>query len=650
MKLVKPYKNVLVRTSKVGGKSYWPTPMSDRDEWWEGGGRPRHYQWDVILTQMKKQNHGYPDSLISYEYNLMDIMSGSFILSSSSGNVFRIVSIKSKTNTTMECVVEDVFRINTFTTLSGLASPENNTTFLCFDVNDGFETEIDISRLPSTFDRWTTINVPTYLSKISFLKNPIFDCECQFNEGDVVALEKGEGFTTPTGNLNRKVVGRVVHDVGVPNQYVVEPITEHVEIFQNLGEVGDVLYLMDDGKTLTTDVTRKPLYLKTMDAVPNVSKSNPNVIDPKVEAGTKIEINGRVYSFPTESTMSDVVNVVNGSGDSLTAREVLPDFTIQNDDSELVNGIIGVMSIPTVITINGHSVTISTTDAGQSKYNTVVAIGQDIAKDINAANVPNVTARFDADSNYLYLTEHEGGDITITNVSGGTFASDTVKSDTGFKETNVSPKDKKLVEIIAETGEEIVIKELKKSFTLSTGIGGSDNGRRAMGIFYGGKVREGTNYVIDTVDDLSQMEPYIGDGVHILDSGNGEWVEMKYTATGWVTIATEDSARTDADTLSKTITHEDSGKVYIGTVSKNSRISNISLNVSESFDDSAMTINVGDDVSNDSLISDTFVDLLNTGTYTNTPSNVYMDETDLYVTVGTHESTKGVLKVVISYA
>ena len=198
-------------------------------------------------------------------------------------------------------------------------------------------------------------------------------------------------------------------------------------------------------------------------------------------------------------------------------------------------------------------------------------------------------------------------------------------------------------------GQEIIIRNLAGNFTGTTGISGSDNGRRAMGIYYGGKIREGTNYVVNTMIDVNEISAFIGDGVHVLDSGNGEWVEMKYTASGWVVIATQDSARTDADTLSINITNEDVGQIYIGTVSQNSRISNITVIVNEVFDDPNMTLNVGDDMNNSILIEDGFIDLMTVGTYTNTPSNVYDTETDIYAFIGNHASLNGNMKIVISY-
>lgn len=648
MNLVKPFKNILCKITLTKGQDYWPYPMNEYDEWWEGGSNPRHYTWNVSVELSKTQQHAYPNTTIKYQYTLNDVRVGDFFINSRSNSVYRVREVVSKTGTAMECIIEDVYRLQTFRNFNGEFSPNRGDAGMIIS-HENFSTFIDTDTLPTTFNRSVLLNVNPFLSQLKFLENPIFQCECSFDVGDVVSVDKGVGFTTPVGNLNRKVVGRVIGGTSIPHEYIVEPITDHVEIFQDVGDVGEVLYLEDDGKTLSTTMTNKPQYLKTTDAVPNVARSNPDTFEPKIKAGTEILLNGIEYTFDVETTLSEFATLINDADNGIAVGEEFPPFSITHDKSRLANGLIGVMDIPTVIKINDTDVTISTTDQGQADYSSDVAVGQDIAKDINAAKVPFITAQFRQDTNKLIITNSEGEDITIENVSGGTFASDTEKSAAGFNETNTSPKDQTLLVMRTPNGEEIDIRELKGSFTRDSGISGSDNGNRAMGIFYGGKVREGTNFVIADMDAMSTLSPYIGDGLHVEDSGNGEWVEMKYTASGWITIATEDSARTDADTLSIDVTHEDSGEVLIGTVSPNSRISNIVVIVNEEFDGEEMTINVGDSVNSNSLISDSFIDLLNKGTYTNTPSNVYDGETDLFVTIGNNTSTKGEAKIIISY-
>lgn len=645
----KPYKNLILQSSNVEGQSYWPEPLSDNDRWWIGGSDPQYYTWRIDFSISFKQYHGYPRSTIPFEYSGLDINKGDFVASGDQGKCFRIIEVISKSENNISCIVEDVYRTITFNSDSAQSSPPSNSSFVCFNVDESFNTNINAYFLGSSIRNATVSFIPYYLKQISFIKNPIFQCNCSFNIGDIVAIEKGVGFTTPQGDLSKNVVGRVIGTTGITNEYIVDPITEHASILETIGEPGDTLYLSDDGTTLTTDITRKPIYLKTLNAIPNIAISSPKSAPPVINSGTVVEINGVDLSFTVDTSMGEFIDTVNSNADlNINASEVYPAYEIKSDRDRLEYGLIGVTQIPTVIDINGTEVTIQTTDAGQEKYGSEVAIGQDIVKDINDAEIPDITARFDSNSSNLYIINESGEDIIITNISGDIFASDTENSSTGFNETNTSPKDVTVVKMIVDNGEEIVIREKSGDFINVTGILGSDNGETAKGIFYGGKMREGTNYVVDDMDQVNNLSPFIGDGVHVIDSGNGEWVEMKFTQNGWVIIATEDSARTDADTLSKNITYNDNGTIYIGTVSNNSRISNITVKVNTPFDDNSTTLNIGDSNENDSLLSDDHVDLLNTGEYTNIPSKVYTEESDLYAYI-TGNNTVGELKIVISY-
>lgn len=638
-----------VESTSVKGVAYWSEAMSDNDPWWEGGSSPRHYKWDVSFTLTAPQEHSYPLSSTPFQYTLNDVNVNDFIVSGVSGKVYRISKVKSKTEQEMVCELEDVYRNMMLKYPQGLSQPENSSYFLCFSVNDSYQTGIDPFLISPNISPSSVFYVNSYLNQIDFLRNPIFKADMDLSNGDIIAIEKGIGFTKPSNNLLSQVVGKIVGSTGVNREYIVEPITSHEEIPQTLGEPGDVIYLHDDGVTLTLDVTQKPLYLKTYNAIPNVSRSNSDIQSPIINANTIIDLNGERIEFVDETTLDEFVTMINGMDNGITANSVLPFYSIENDLTRLSSGIVGVTTIPTTIEINNTQVVIQTTTAGQSEYGSEVAITTDIMYDINQANIPNIVASYDENTTKLTITNTEGGDIIINNISGDIFASDDSDSAAGFNSNNISPKDTTIIEMIVDNGDEIVIRQIEGNFSSSSGISGADNGRRAMGIYYGGKVREGTNYVIDNMSQLDDLSPLIGDGVHVLNSGNGEWVELKYTSSGWITIATEDSARTDADTLSATITPDEQGQIFIGTVSSNSRISNITIVVNEEFDDDTMTINVGDSDTNDILFNDTLIDLMNIGTYTNTPSNVYTNETDIYATISPHTSLTGNLKIIISY-
>ena len=68
-----------------------------------------------------------------------------------------------------------------------------------------------------------------------------------------------------------------------------------------------------------------------------------------------------------------------------------------------------------------------------------------------------------------------------------------------------------------------------------------------------------------------------GDSVYVLDTGEGEWALHLWDGTQWNVVATQDSASTDANSLSHTYTMPSSAfgtteTVTLGRISDNSRI------------------------------------------------------------------------------
>ena len=183
------------------------------------------------------------------------------------------------------------------------------------------------------------------------------------------------------------------------------------------------------------------------------------------------------------------------------------------------------------------------------------------------------------------------------------------------------------------------------------GLSTSRSGRYPQALTVEQGIRKGDTYIVEDMIQRDTLNVLIGDSAFVIDTGNGEWSTWFYTTTGWVLTATQDSARTDADVLSNTITHNDNGNILIGTVSNNSRVIDISIAVSEPFDGDVI-LNVGDSADNSRLISDDVIDLGNIGTYSANPSYVYKQggDTDLIAYFDSSGSTKGVMKVIISYS
>ena len=148
-----------------------------------------------------------------------------------------------------------------------------------------------------------------------------------------------------------------------------------------------------------------------------------------------------------------------------------------------------------------------------------------------------------------------------------------------------------------------------------------------------------------------------GDIIEVSADADGEYAvylakQDNPTSTGHLTlISTRDSSGSDAATLSADITFN-SGNVTLGNVSSGSRPLNVVVNVTSAFDGTT-ELTVGDDNDPDRLMTNSYVDLSETGSYTISPSYVYSNALDadntlkVYVTAG--DSTLGNATVLVSY-
>ena len=138
---------------------------------------------------------------------------------------------------------------------------------------------------------------------------------------------------------------------------------------------------------------------------------------------------------------------------------------------------------------------------------------------------------------------------------------------------------------------------------VNLGLYSVHNGRHPLavtveqGIVSGGG---GTTVVAD-IAARNALSPTVGDMVYVIDAGNTEYAFYVYSGGAWKLLADEDSANTDANTISTTITQAGgSGTTAIGTVSDGSRINLISVEVTQAFDDTP-TLTIGDASDNDSI-------------------------------------------------
>ena len=113
--------------------------------------------------------------------------------------------------------------------------------------------------------------------------------------------------------------------------------------------------------------------------------------------------------------------------------------------------------------------------------------------------------------------------------------------------------------------------------TIDFGIMSGHSGSYSLGLNVEKGIRSGGGItVLADMAARNAMTPLTGDQAHVLDTGEGEWALYLYSGSAWTLIANEDSAATDANSLSHTFTTPVGGfgntsTITLGRVSSNSR-------------------------------------------------------------------------------
>ena len=182
------------------------------------------------------------------------------------------------------------------------------------------------------------------------------------------------------------------------------------------------------------------------------------------------------------------------------------------------------------------------------------------------------------------------------------------------------------------------------------GIFTVENGIKAAAAFIADGVRQATTTVVASTAQRDTLAPLIGDQVMVLDRGNGEWELYLWDGSNWIVIANQDSARTDANSVAYTLTPLSPPSPLITTVSTESRITLITVEVITPFD-GAPTLTIGDPLAPDKLMSDVINDLTHVGTYS-AQTDVYYNsgsDTDIIAAFNPNGATVGEARIVVSY-
>ena len=646
----KPAKVLTVNVTSIANHAQWPHNDGQGDKWWKSGANPKYYQWTIQGT-VTAQAHGSHLTRKDFEYNGLDVQVGDWIASATSGVCCRIVSISAKTNTSFTAVVEDWLRYNTFRSAGGTGIFGTGQTVI-FQLNENGHPMIDpvpASITSSTF--YQNIN-----SRFQYL-NPqmhyVLDQTSHgFSAGDVISITSS-GFAKTTGATASKTIGTVTNPGPGPDQFMMRPNTRIIDFNPAIpGNVGDFLYTDNStaGGLTTNSASGKIQFLKIADAI--ASSVTGTQVNPTVTANDVIEINETAVTL-TSTTLTQTITDINGSTSThgVTASTSPSPTTATTAVESLAYGLVGVYP-GGVITINGTTVTFSTTTAGQAKYGVAVGVENDLVTDINAASVSNLTASLSGTN--VVLTESTGGAITIVNVTndGNGTAVAGPSSGTGF-ELSTGASSGNFIKLTRADGGEILLDETTGTPLNALGLFSVHNGRHPLavtveqGIVAGG----GSTTVVADITARNALSPSVGDLAYVIDNGNSEYAFYVYSGGAWKLLADEDSANTDANTISATITQAGgSGTTAIGTVSDGSRINLISVEVTQAFDDTP-TLTIGDASDNDRLVTDDEIDLGTVGTYTIQPAYQYTTGSDATINAyfNVASATTGSAKILVSY-
>ena len=627
-----PNKVLGVNVTSVTGKTQWAHANGSADRWYSGGSSPKFYQWTIALT-VTAQTHGSHLTRKDREFNGLDVAVGDWIAGASTGQCLKIISVSAKTASAVTCVVEDVARYNTFKSNTGLGIFGTGSCVI-FTLNESGHPMLD--PLPSgivSSDFYANVN-----SRFQYL-NPQLNYLLEktahgFSVGDVVAISNTGSFVKANAALVSKSFGVVVEDGPGPNSFMVSPNNRIIDFVPAIpGNAGDFIYADTDGD-LTTSDTGKIMFLKIADAVPtNITGS---AIDPTVPDGTTVIFNGVSHTFngaSTSSTAAETVSQINGlSGTSITASTVPAPTSVSSSASGTAYGLVGGYTNFSAI-FNGGSgnttVNFTTNAAGQAAYGIAVAIPEDMATDINAANIPNLTATFT--SSVLTLTESNGNAINLYNNTNDANGNPFVGSGnvSGLVATTSASSGVKL-KLNRTDGGPIDIFDSTGNFENNTTLFSVHNGMFPLAMNVEQGIRSASVQVVNNIAARNSLTPTTGDQAYVIDNGVGEWALYLYDGSAWTKVSDQDSANTDAQTLTLNVTAPISGfgnsqNYDLGNVSPGGKIQSVSVDVHTAFAGGSQdtTIEVGTVSDNDLLHSANDNDPTSTGAYLSNPEYLW---------------------------
>jgi hypothetical protein len=625
------------------------------DPWWRGAsgagtnaGRPTKFR---VVMSVTASSHSSHLTRAKYVYNGLDINVGMWVTSISSPKALKIVKVEAKTTTSVTCIIEDIDRYNTFRDPGGNGNAMFSVpgTGVVFELGDDglpvldpvLTSMTDMKVFDQIMSRFRVFN-PNKRMRFTKLNHG-------FREGEMLKVT-ASGFERAQSS-DLYPVGVVV-DIGPgPHNFYITPTTKLLTNLEGVpGTQGDLIYqdpTVQGHLTTTPGTSTKVVFIKITDG--NTCRVIGSQATPSTSIGNKMNINKVEVIFSTGTgTLSNVITDINAttSDHGVTAGSSPAETVITGSVSPAYTD---VATGPFVYTINGATFTIAQNTPSITYAGTTYPGVWDIVRDINEqTNDTNVHA--EEATGAVKLTNVYGGAITVANVTPtttvGTYR--TFTDATGITTTAFGSIDRLKLE--RTDGGEIIINNINGVPLTDLGVHSVDNGEigNVLVVEQGGTASVSTHVVADITARNALTGLTDGSTAFVQNDGNSEWALYIYVSSAWVRQSDEDSAATDANTMSVTLLPFSSGNTTIGTVSATSRVTLVTMEVVSAFNGSP-TLTVGDLGDASRLASNNDIDLSATGVYTVTSAYQYAAETDIIAYYSAGGAGSGSVKITVSY-
>jgi len=587
VKLNYPNKVLSVTTSSIAGTDYWPHQNGSGDLWYSGSASPKYYRWQITFT-VTEQQHGSHLTRDDFRYNGLDVIVGDWIGGATTGQCLKIISITSKTKTSVTCVVEDWLRYNTFKSTTGNGIFGTGAAVI-FTLNENGIPMLD--PLPTSVSSSFFTEV---LSRFNYL-NPQLNYVLEktahgFSKGDVIAVTS-DGFVKANAITADRMIGIVTETGPGPNQFMIMPNNRVIDFDPAIpGVQGDYIYVDSSGTLSNTDSgSGKVAFLNIQSAVPTVLTGDQG--NPVIGDGNTMLFNSVSITFSGtggSSNVSEIANQLNAeSSNTFIVASTLPKESVATADSgNTIYGLIGGYTPFSAYFDTGSGNTLVNFTSNGSVYATV-STPQDMKTDIDAANIANLTVT--ATTTELSLSDVNGNAITISNGNadtGGYFYVGASNISGLPASTSATNADK--LRLTRSDGGEILIYEDSTIFQDQTGIFSAHTGSVPLAMNIEQGVRTGGTTVVGSTSARDALAPAAGDQAYVTNKGDGEWGLYLYTGSAWVQVSDADSANVDAKTLTTTFTMPVGGfgtstTQNIGNISPGRKIQSVSVDVNTVF-------------------------------------------------------------------